>query len=287
MPRGRFLAVALAVLALAAGCRAAGRSEPGGGPSAGSVAAGPSTRTIVVDGRERAFRLYRPAVRPAALVVMLHGGLGSARQAEAQYGWNELADREGFAVVYPDGLDRVWNVGGGCCGRSAATGVDDVEFIRALVAAVRPELAVDRGRVYATGMSNGGMLAYRLACDTDLFAAIGPVAATLLGSCPSPDPVSVIHVHGSADRRVRYDGAPGEGVGRIDGVAVPDLNANWRGVDRCDPPTAVTDGAITRSEATCADGRGVALVTVAGAGHEWPGDTTATIWRFFAEHAAT
>jgi polyhydroxybutyrate depolymerase len=284
------LAVLVPALVLGAGCRAADRSgavRSSPSPSPGLASAGTTSRTIVVDGRERAFRLHRPAAPPAALVVMLHGGFGSARQAEAQYGWNELADRQGFAVVYPDGLDRAWNVGGGCCGRSAATGVDDVAFIRAVVAAVRPELAVDPGRVYATGMSNGGMLAYRLACDTDLFAAVGPVAATLLGPCPSPAPVSVIHVHGSADRRVRYDGAPGEGVGRIDGVAVPDLIATWRGVDRCDPPTAVTDGANNRSEATCPDGRGVTLVTVAGAGHEWPGDTTATIWRFFLAHPAT
>src|SRR5688572_25330597 len=122
------IAVAVAAAALlvpAAGCRAVGRSEPAATVPAATVPAattavpvGSSAHTIVVDGHERAWRLYRPAnlADPAALVVMLHGGFGTARQAESAYGWNALADREGFAVAYPDGLDRVWNVGGGCCG---------------------------------------------------------------------------------------------------------------------------------------------------------------------------
>jgi polyhydroxybutyrate depolymerase len=286
------IGAAVAVLTLLAGCRAVGGSEPSTTAPGTAVPVGSSVHAVDVDGRERGFRLYRPAslAEPAALVVMLHGGFGSARQAESAYGWNALADREGFAVAYPDGLDRAWNVGGDCCGRSARTGVDDVAFVRVAVAAIGRLLPIDPARVYATGMSNGGMMAYRLACDTDVFAAIAPVAATLLGECPSPDPASLIHVHGSADPRVRFDGAPGIGVARIDGPPVPDVVATWRTVDGCGPPAVTTAGPVTRTRAECRDGRAVELVTVDGLDHAWPGgdgagalDATATIWRFFTD----
>ncbi len=300
-PRGRLIipaavaVTAATMLVLLVACRAGGRSEPTATAPATTMAvpAGSSAHAIVVDGRERGLRLYRPAslAEPAALVVMLHGGFGSARQAESAYGWNALADREGFAVAYPDGLDRAWNVGGGCCGRSARTGIDDVAFIRAAVATIERMLPIDPRRVYATGMSNGGMMAYRLACDTDVFAAVAPVAATLLGQCPSPDPVSLIHVHGTADRRVRLDGAPGIGVAGIDGPPVPEVIETWRAVDGCGPPAVRSAGPVTRSRAECPDARAVELITVADVDHAWPGadaasplDATATIWRFFADH---
>jgi polyhydroxybutyrate depolymerase len=138
-----------------------------------------------------------------------------------------------------------------------------------------------------------------LACNTDLFAAIGPDAATQLDPCPSPRPTSVVHVHGTADRNIPYDGQPGDGVAGIDGPPVPDVNAFWRGVDRCGPPAVSTDGPVSTSSAACADGRGVTLITIDGAGHQWPGgqqvrggadppspalNATSVIWTFFANH---
>ena len=128
------------------------------------------------------------------------------------------------------------------------------------------------------------MMAYSLACNTDLFAAIGPDSATQLDPCPAPRPTSVLHVHGTDDRMIPYDGSPGAGVARIDGPSVADLNAFWRNVDRCGEPTQRSDGAVTTSTASCADGRAVGLVTVAGGGHEWPGFATGAFWRFFAAH---
>jgi polyhydroxybutyrate depolymerase len=173
-----------------------------------------------------------------------------------------------------------------------------------MVAAIGRELPLDQARLYATGISNGGMLAYRLACDTSLFAAIGPDSATLLGPCPSPARVSVIHIHGTADHNIRYDGGPGDGVAVIDGPAVPDLVATWRAIDSCPAPTVSTKATVTTSLARCPGGRAVELVTIAGAGHQWPGsaprplvelllhldppstalDATDTIWQFFAAH---
>ena len=116
---------------------------------------------------------------------MLHGYSGSARQAERDYGWDGLADSEKFVVAYPDGLGRAWNVDGeGCCGRPGREGVDDVGFITAAVADIAENVGIDPARVYATGMSNGGIMSYTLACNTGIFAAIGPVAATQLEPVP-------------------------------------------------------------------------------------------------------
>ncbi|MEV4629324.1 PHB depolymerase family esterase [Micromonospora sp. NPDC049523] len=285
-----------------------------------TMAAGSSVHTLVVQGQKRDFGLYQPAnlarSTPVPLVVMLHGALGTGSQAESSYGWNAMADREGFVAAYPDGLSRSWAVSPDCCGPPARDGVDDVAFVRQLVATVADQLPVDRDRVYATGISNGGMLAYRLACDTELFAAIGPVAATQLGPCPSPAPTSVIHVHGTADRTVPYDGGPGKrdngGTGRnpvkINGPATPDLLARWRSIGGCAAPVTSTSGPVSTSLATCPEGRAVELVTVADAGHQWPGaagpgpeaqrlldldppatalDATDTIWRFFDAHPRT
>jgi polyhydroxybutyrate depolymerase len=297
----RILAV-LGVLALlgTAGCRPATR-EP-----APAIPVGSSTQTITVDGRERSFLVYRPASVPASapLVVMLHGGFGTASQAESSYGWDAEADANHFVVAYPDGVNRAWAVGGGCCGTPGSTGVNDVAFVLAVVANLSERLPIDADRVYATGISNGGLLAYRLACDTRVFAAIGPDSATLLGDCPSPAPLSVIHIHGTADGNIPYDGGQGKGVARIDGPAVPDLVAMWRRVDGCADATATTVGTVTTSVATCPRGLSVELITIAGAGHQWPGsppkpvvekvlgldppstalNATDTIWRFFADH---
>ncbi|MGH3967797.1 MAG: alpha/beta hydrolase family esterase, partial [Mycobacterium sp.] len=167
---------------------------------------------------------------------------------------------------------------------SARDGVDDVAFITAAVADIGRNIAVDPARVYATGISNGGIMSYTLACDTDVFAAIGPDSATQLDPCTAPKPVSVMHIHGTADRLIRYDGGRGTGVAHIDGPPVTQLNAFWRNVDQCGPATSSTDGPVTTSTADCADRRSVVLVTVDGGGHEWPSFATQRLWQFFASH---
>lgn len=298
----------VSIVLLLTGC---GVFRPDGDTGAPSTPApipvGRSTQHISVDGTDRTFHLYRPATLPAdaPLVVMLHGGFGSGAQAEQAYNWNAQADRGHFVVAYPDGLDRAWNTGGGCCGRPARNDVDDIAFISQLVATIDRGIPLDTDRIYATGMSNGGIMAYTLACRTTIFAAIGPVAGTQLGDCPSPAPTSIIHIHGTADEAVRYDGAEGQGVARIDGPAIPALNATWRDINGCAEPSTNTAGGVTTSTATCAEGRAVDLVTVADAGHQWPGavpdlraerilrtnppstalDATQAIWRFFTQHS--
>jgi polyhydroxybutyrate depolymerase len=254
-------------------------------------------RTIEVGGVTRAYRVHVPADLDAdpALVVMLHGGLGSAAQAEAAYGWDAVADAEGFVVAYPDGVKRTWNAGD-CCGGAEREDVDDVAFLTALVAALQAEFGVSPDRTFGTGMSNGAMMTYRLACETGLFAAIAPVAGTIVTDCDDPAPASVLHVHGLDDGSVRMDGEPGDGVGDVDGMPIGDVNALWRGADGCGEPVVTEAPPVTTSTATCADARTVAMITIAGAGHQWPGsvaregatdqpsdalDATAVIWEFF------
>ena len=96
-------------------------------------------------------------------------------------------------------------------------------------------------------------MAYALACSTRTFADIGPDSATQLDGCGAPHPTSIMHIHGTADRLIRYDGEPGVGVARIDGPPVPDRNAFWRGVDQCAPPVTTTDGPVTTLTADCAE----------------------------------
>ena len=243
--------------------------------------------TITVGGIDRGYRLYIPAGLPpaASLVVMLHGWTGSAAQAERAYGWNELADSAKFVVAYPDGVGRGRGTPAVAADGPARDGVDDVGFITAAVRDIADNVGIDPARIYAAGISNGGMMAYKLACNTAVFAAIGPDAATQLEACPAPRPTSVLHIHGTDDRLIRYDGEPGTAV-PVKTPTPADLNAFWRTVDQCRPPATTVDGTLTTSVADCPGGRSVELITVAGGGHDWPPFATQRMWDFFAAHPA-
>ncbi|GAB1643158.1 alpha/beta hydrolase family esterase [Krasilnikovia sp. MM14-A1259] len=311
----------IAVL-LVGGCTAhrADRGRPPAPPATTGTGTPPSTPpvgqssgTMTVGGQDRTYRVYRPAglPDPAPLVIVLHGAAGTGEQAEKSYGWDAQADTGKFLVAYPDGIRRTWNVDPDCCGVAARDNVDDVGFITRLAASFGS--LVDPKRVYATGISNGAMLSYRLACDTDVFAAIGPVSGTMINECKQPHPLSIMHIHGTADHTIPYGGGPGKrdnaGAGsrlpvKIDGPSVPDLNAHWREIDKCATPVVKVSGTVTTSTAACADGRAVDLITIAGAGHQWPGSrpaplaqrllgldapsaalqATPTLWTFFAAH---
>lgn len=125
-------------------------------------------------------------------------------------------------------------------------------------------------------------MSYTMACNTAVFAAIGPVAGTQLDPCRSPHPASVMEIHGTSDQLVPYRG--GQGFSVINGPSLPDVNAFWRNVDRCDAPSGTTSGGATTSTAACADNRSVVLVTIDGGGHQWPPFATQALWQFFAAH---
>jgi polyhydroxybutyrate depolymerase len=234
------------------------------------------TWTITSGGQSRSYRLYVPASAPdpAPLVLMLHGAFGNAEHAQRHYGWDAAADRYGLVVAYPDGWHRSW-AAGGCCGRPDRDGIDDVGFLTDVVADVSRRIAIDQRQIFAAGMSNGGMMAYRLACDTTLFAAVASVAGTAVGDCPDPAPVSVLHIHGLDDDVIRFDGGQGRAGDAVAGRPVATVMDLWRTTAGCPAPSEVTEGEVTTSRVECPQGRVIELVTIAGAGHQWPGGTLA------------
>lgn len=303
---------AFALLTAACGTVVRGRTEHDAGePVSTTLPEGSTAHTLDVGGTTRSYLTYvPPGIDPTAavpLVVMLHGGFGSAQQAEASYGWDAKADAEGFVVAYPDGDGRAWNAGT-CCGRPARDGVDDVAFITDVVTEVAEQIRIDPRRTYVAGMSNGAMMAERLACEAKVFSAAASVAGAQMVPCKDPAPISMLHIHGTADDHVPMDGSPGHGLGKVPAhPPIVDTIDAWRTVDGCAAPATSTDGPVTTSTATCAQGRAVTLITIDGAGHQWPGsskgsarlqkalgidppstalDATSTIWAFFAAHPA-
>lgn len=282
-------------------------------PAAARADSAGHPRSLQVNGETRRYFLYLPSSwhrdRPAALVLVFHGGGGRASGIAPHTGFSRLADREGFVVAYPEGVGGRWNDGRGLPGAAH----DDVGFVRVLVDSLEVELGVDPRRVYATGISNGAMFSHRLACDLPgTFAAIAPVAgalpAALADGCAHTTPVSVLAFQGTADRLMPYGGG---GVAWRRGQVLPAERsiAFWATVAGCAPnpsttaePDRVRDGTRVRltSYAGCRDGRAVELYTIEGGGHTWPGgpaagrrvgrvtreiDATRTIWSFFAAHA--
>lgn len=251
----------------------------------GSVTA---TTLRTPDGLVRRYRLYVPSTVRAGervpLLLAFHGGLGSGEQFEQNSGFDGLAEANGFIVVYPDGTNArpesttllTWN-GGSCCGAAADRAVDDVGFVRMLLDELERTQPIDPARVFATGHSNGAILAYRLACElSDRISAIGVQAGVLGGECAPTRPVSVFHLHGLADTNIPIDGGRGSGVA---GVAFPSPRRAPQAFaegDRCEtPPVDAVDptntDVVARTWSGCAEGRMVRFVTVAGASHAWMG----------------
>lgn len=180
-------------------------------------------------GEKREYKVHVPdhlGDKPAPIVMVLHGGLGSAEETEETTGMSSLADRHNFIAVYPNGIGgrlgkmknhRTWNAGA-CCGRAARENVDDVNFLANVIADVISRFSGDPKRVYITGISNGAMMAYRMACERPaLVTAIAPVAGTLaISKCNGADHIPILAIHGSDDSNVPLEG--GEGENSISGV---------------------------------------------------------------------
>jgi polyhydroxybutyrate depolymerase len=234
-------------------------------------------RTIVVDGVSRTYLLYRPAdqtdaAKPRPLVVMLHGAFGSGEQAERACHWDAMADRGGFVVVYPDGIGRTWNAGGACCGRAHRDGVNDVGFLDRLIESVVKDEAIDPAHIYMTGMSNGGAMTYRYACEgRTKLAAIGPVASSFTYACLQVPALPVMAFHGLDDRTVPFAGGAGRRGRDLIWQPVETSLALFRAADHCSAPTSNSVAEVTTATAVCDKGLKVVLITVAGAGHQWPG----------------
>lgn len=278
--------------------------------------------SLRVGERERTYTLYVPASRAPhpALVFVLHGSMGNAEQARTGtfYAFDELADREGFVVAYPDGFEGHWND----CRRAApysanAQDVDDVGFLRALATRLEAEQGVDPSRIYATGISNGGQMAYRLALEApDLVAAVAPVAAGLpddanLDCTRAGKPVAVLILNGTEDPMNPFYGGHvvfyGVWGDRGTVLSSEASAAYWAGLDgHRQPPRRHRYPERSRDDDSWAeivefvDGPGpeVAHLVVHGGGHTFPSsrgrypralgptnadiDGASEIWAFFA-----
>ncbi|HLI95639.1 MAG TPA: PHB depolymerase family esterase [Candidatus Baltobacteraceae bacterium] len=241
------------------------------------IAALSVTLHLLSGGLDRTYHFYRPPVvrqsDRAPLVVVLHGGYGTGMQAEKDYGWDELAQRGRFLVAYPDGVGRSWSAGL-CCGPAKKRNIDDVAFIGAMVAAIERTQNADPRRVYVTGMSNGAMMAYRLACEAPFpIAAVGSVAGTLdTDSCPHPQRTAVMEIHGLNDEHVPFNG--GVGVNHPQPQPFRSVAATlavWQKANACGEPFVSRNGVTNVERWTCSRGGHVELVSIANAGHEWPG----------------
>jgi len=303
----------LAFALIAASCTRLAPTAPTTATPNPNLKPGDYTQSFTFAGRERSYLIHLPSAlgnAPLPLVFVLHGGGGNAEGAAKMSGMSPLADKENFIVVYPDGTGRLedrvltWNAGN-CCGYALDNQVDDVGFIRALIEELRAVYPIDAQRVYATGISNGGMMAYRLACElSDQFAAIAPVAGALNADCRPAQPVSAVSFHGTADRSVLYDGgAPKQQLDshpRTDNSVAYAISF-WVRQDGCaTTPRRVEHGNTVQDEyGDCVNGTGVALYAIKGGGHAWPGgdrlsllldqptqeiSATDVMWEFFTRH---
>ena len=260
------------------------------------VLAQPSPTGVQVNfefkGEARSYLLHRSsrlqASTPSPLVIVMHPADSNAQKMLEMTGFADLAEREGFTVAFTQSAGRGLNAFI-CCGNA-----DDVGYVKAVVASVSERSAVDKQRVYATGISNGGDMAFRLAIGTpEMFAAIAPVSGGLTsgnvgtaGWGKVSSPVSIIAFHGESDRWFK---------GFETGIN------HWRETQKCvQEKVSILDAGrgIRQGSAGCADGSEVVVYRLKEMGHAWPGgrrdgvlafpnagiNATELIWAFFKTH---
>ena len=266
--------------------------------------------SIVSSGEKRNFLLYVPtsynAANPTPLVISLHTSMSWPSSSMAISQWNKVAERNGFIVVYPGGTggsSKSWEMEG----RETPSKMRDVIFISQLLDKLEAEYTIDKSRIYANGMSNGGGMAFVLSCTmSDRIAGVGMVSAGLdpgWNWCTDTRPVPVIAFHGTGDPICPYNG----GYSKLAGGPFPNVPwfmKQWSKRNQCgaDAAESVVNADVARSEySSCADGSDVVLYTVKGEGHQWPGgrriraewmvgpystsiDATSTMWAFFRGH---
>jgi polyhydroxybutyrate depolymerase len=239
-------------------------------------------RTLDVGGVARTWRAFVPTTAtPGArlpLVVVLAGRGEGSWTAVRTTGFLPQA-RLGHAVlVYPDGIGRSWNAGKGCCGPAAKQHVDDVAFVAAVVSRAVAELPVDPDQVFLVGYSNGGKLAYAVACDDPTrYAGVATYGAVPLTPCPTAQPVPVLLAAGVQDAVLPFTGAR---TAHPPTMAVRTAAAGFAARDRCPGPTTTTRTAAATISTWTGCAKGVQLVVYPFAGHGWPPTLAGLMWGF-------
>jgi polyhydroxybutyrate depolymerase len=267
-------------------------------------------RSLDVAGQgARRYLAYLPpgptAGRP--LLIALHGGTGTGMNMAATSRLVQLGIERGIVIAFPEGSGALQTFNAGaCCGSAQAGNVDDVAFVRALIDDVRGRDAIDPVRVYATGFSNGGMMAHRLACAlADRIAGVAPVGGgsgqfdrllTQYYACAPTRPIPVLHIHGMNDRNYPYAGGRGsDSLGGTDFYGIEATLSDWLARNNltrqsrlervnastvCEHFETVADAARASARVTLCrvdppDLYDAATGIVYGGGHAWPGGTRA------------
>jgi polyhydroxybutyrate depolymerase len=287
------------------------------------------TESIIIDGLKRTYLIHIPSSNnfkeQVPLLIVLHGGGGNGRSMLklTKDGFDKLSDKKGFIVVYPDGIDKHWNDGRNATETGYSThkeNIDDVAFIAALIDHLIKEYNADEKRVYATGMSNGAMMCYRLGCElSGKIAAIAPVAGNipenLVQLCSPSRPVAIMAINGENDPLVPFSGGEVTGplgkkkLGKV--LSARESIMFWVKKDDCSPDPVVIDlpdndpddgTRVQRLQyLNLKNNPEVILYIIKGGGHTWPGgnqylgkwiigrtcrdiDATEIIWDFFEKH---
>jgi len=286
--------------------------------------------SFIHDNLERTFHIHIPSLYDESiqlpLVIALHGrgGTGESMVIVTRKDFNKLADKDGFLVVYPDGIELNWNDGRmdeEANDRAHRENIDDVGFISALIDSMIKDYNIDPKRVYVTGISNGAIMSYRLACEiSNKIAAIAPVDGNIphmfYPECYPARPVSVLAINNVNDPLVPYEGGSiyssirRINLGKV--LSVDESIGFWVNRNQCsvlpvvaeEPDTDPKDGTrVTRKEYTDGtDGTEVVLYSIDGGGHTWPGgfqylpawivgktcrdiNASEVIWSFFKRHS--
>ena len=272
----------LLLTALAA-CGSPARTKP---PAASP--GGPGS-TVTVKLGDRPFQLHVPRQykRGTAmpLVVLLHGYTSSGAMAESYFKLTAESERRGFLYAMPDGTPdpggkRFWNATEACCDFSHV-GVDDSGYLHRLLDAVKSGYSVDPGRVYLIGHSNGGFMAYRMACEHALeitaIVSLAGAATNDPARCTPARPVSVLQIHGTADRTIYYEGGTNDGQPYPSAAGTVGL---WRHLDGCADRATTTaapidleadlpgpETTVTSYQTDCRAGTRVELWSMANSDH--------------------
>ena len=242
--------------------------------------------SFVHDGITREYLVHVPRTyhgQAAPMLIALHGGGGDAdfQASDDKYGLVSKSEQAGFIAVFPSGYSRfpsgilaAWNAGA-CCGAAQKNNVDDVGFIREMIRRIERQANIDRRSIFATGMSNGAMMSWRLACEAPEIRAIAPVAGTdNTAGCKPPRPVPVIEFHAADDDHVPFEGGIGVGPSRTDFASVPATQAKWVQIDHADPTAKrvlTVAGAHCDLHLASTGGAPIELCVTDSGGHSWPG----------------
>lgn len=295
-------------------------------PSDGSESLKMNTRHLSHDGVERTYTLYLPASydgkSAAPLLLLFHGGGGIGKRMVNFTGFDKICSEFGLIIVCPEGIDRHWNDGRVNTGHKAQLdNLDDVGFAMQIVDGLEKEFKIDPSRVYASGISNGAMMSYRLGLEhPERIAAIAPVVGALPEGLEkkqwSGTPVPAIIINGTKDPLVPFDGGEvhyfRKTLGRV--LSVSDTVAFWAKRNQCTAAPQVSDLQLNSDKSgmkvkktvygSCCDGADIEFYAVEGGGHTWHRDSrlsqylpaavigkacrdidsTALIWSFFQRH---